>query len=385
MLVVLAFPRALGIVDWGRTSENETQGGPMQQSGNRNARKRLFVGGAVALAVLVALPVATASAHEGRWGKKQWRDNGNHHRHGGHDKGTTTTVAPTTTVKPTTTTAKPATTLPPATVKPTTTTTAKPATTLPPSTVAPGPVLSSYPSAANTGAPNGTAFKTSGAMTITTGGTVIDGYDINGVLEINASNVTIKNSRIRNSGYWVIRVSENASNVTVMNSTIDGMGTGENSMGILGNITLAQGNNIFGVENGITPNSNATIVDNYIHDLKAAGAPHYDGIQIDGGQKNVVIRHNTIDLGSLQQTAAVMIDNYFGPIDGIVVDNNKLNGGGYILYVDGSFNSQLVQNVSITNNRFGKGFWGNSVIRGALKNVTNTGNVADATGAAVSL
>ena len=100
---------------------------------------------------------------------------------------------------------------------------------------------------------------------------------------------------------------------------------------------------------------NTLIQDNYIHDLKAnlAGSPHYDGIQIEGSVSNVVIRHNTV-INDYGQTSAVMIDNYFGPISNITVDNNLLVGGGYTIYVDGQFTGGSVTGVSITNNHMGR-------------------------------
>ncbi len=38
-------------------------------------------------------------------------------------------------------------------------------------------------------------------------------------------------------------------------------------------------------------------------------------------------------------SSAVMIDNYFGPISNITVDNNLLVGGGDTIYVDGQGNA----------------------------------------------
>jgi hypothetical protein len=96
---------------------------------------------------------------------------------------------------------------------------------------------------------------------------------------------------------------------------------------------------------------------NYIHDLKASGAPHYDGIQIDGGLTNITITHNTV-INSNIQTSAVMIDNYYGSISNVQVDNNLLVGGGYTIYVDGQFGNKSVTDVSITNNHMGRGHFG---------------------------
>src|SRR5690606_10273040 len=196
-----------------------------------------------------------------------------------------------------------------------------------------------FPTAATTGVPDGVALRSSGSLTINTAGTVIDGYDISGTVTINADNVTIRNTRITGRGFAIVRINNGITGAVIDHVDIDGRGrNGEgNSMGVYGPATVTA-SDIRGVENGITPFSGSVLRDNYIHDLAAPGAPHYDGIQIDGGVRNVHIEHNTVDLSEHDQTSAVMIDNYFGPIDNITVTGNRLLGGGYTVYSDGQFN-----------------------------------------------
>jgi hypothetical protein len=117
-----------------------------------------------------------------------------------------------------------------------------------------------------------------------------------------------------------------------------------------------------------------------VHDLRASGSPHYDGIQIDGGVSNVVIEHNTI-INSYNQTSAVMIDNWAGAISNITVNNNLLIGGGYTVYSDGQFRDDAIVGVAFTNNFLRKGYFGyHSFVR-------NTpvwrGNVDEQTGQAL--
>ena len=161
----------------------------------------------------------------------------------------------------------------------------------------------------------------------------------------------------------------------IQNCEINGVGSGnEGSCGIAGQGTFI-GNNIYNVENGIALSSGNTLIqDNYIHDLRASGSPHYDGIQIDGGISNVTIQHNTV-INSHTQTAALMIDNYFGPISNIKVDNNLLVGGGYTIYSDAHFNGGSITGVSITNNHVGGGYWG--PINFNNSSPVYTGNVED--------
>jgi hypothetical protein len=73
-----------------------------------------------------------------------------------------------------------------------------------------------------------------------------------------------------------------------------------------------------------------------------------------------------------------MIDNYFGPANNIVVDNNRLLGGGYTVYSDGRFTGGPITGVQYTNNRIGYGQWGYALI--ANNDPVWSGNVDDATG-----
>jgi hypothetical protein len=225
--------------------------------------------------------------------------------------------------------------------------------------------------------PAGAALKPSGNLVISVPGAVVTNLDIVGSVEINAPDVTLMNSRARNAGFDVIRIKPGISGVTIHDCEIDGIGTGnDGSNGIRGSGTFLR-NNIQNVENGITLDGSATIRDNYIHDLRASGAAHYDGIQIDGGISNVTISHNSI-INPHGQTSAVMIDNYFGAISNILVENNRLIGGGYTVYADGQFTDAAISGVAFINNRLGKGYWGyHSFVRNAP---VWRGNVDNATG-----
>ena len=238
--------------------------------------------------------------------------------------------------------------------------------------------MAQYPSAANTGVPVGvTLTPYVGDLEITQAGTVISGLDIHGTIYIQAPNVTIENCKITSANFAVIWMGDGATGAVVENCEINGVGTGnDGDSGILGEGTFLN-NNIYNVENGIAVTGSSTIVGNYIHDLLASGSPHYDGIQIDGGVSNVIIRHNTI-INSHTQTSAIMIDNGFGPISNIQVDDNVLVGGGYTVYSDAtqsSSKSNPITGVSFTNNHIGGGYWGPT----AFDNNTPiyTGNVND--------
>jgi hypothetical protein len=242
-----------------------------------------------------------------------------------------------------------------------------------------------WPDASNTGVPAGTNLTPSGSITITTAGAVVSGLDINGTVNINANNVTFERSRVRSGSFTAVRIQSGRTGVIIQDVEVNGVGTGnEGDNGIAGEGATIRRVNVYNVENGITPqssNSPMLIEDSYIHDLKASGAPHYDGIQIDGGLSNITIRHNTVS-NPHGQTAALMIDNYFGTISNITVDNNRLLGGGYTVYSDGQFSGGSITGVRLTNNRLGRGAFGYASI--VNNTPTWSGNVDDTTGQTVS-
>lgn len=224
------------------------------------------------------------------------------------------------------------------------------------------------------GVPAGMKLRPSGSVTVSTPGAVVNGLDINGTLTIAAPNVTVKNTRISASAFWVVTIKDNATGARFDHVTVDGHGMqgAEGTSGVVGPGTFAAVD-VSGVENGFVPGTGSTITDSYVHGLSAPGAPHYDGIQIDGGVRNITVSGNTI-VNNQGQTSAVMVDNYFGAATGIVVTNNHLVGGDYTVYADASFNNNPVS-VTYAHNRMGKGVYGYSLLRGA--DVTWSGNTDD--------
>jgi hypothetical protein len=214
-------------------------------------------------------------------------------------------------------------------------------------------------------------------------GTVIDGLDINGDVQINASNVTLKNSRVHSNGWVGIRIKDGVSGVVIQDVEVNGSGAAgtSNSNGIWGPATTYRAN-VYGYENPFVPGSGSVIQDSYVHDLGAPAGPHYDGVQIDGGVSNITIRHNTI-INNNETVSAIMIDNYFGSIANITVDNNYLAGGGFTVYSDDSFNLNPISGVKFTNNRMGKGTWGYGYI--GIAKPLDTGNVDATTGVTIRL
>jgi hypothetical protein len=212
--------------------------------------------------------------------------------------------------------------------------------------------LVGFPDAQSTGVRDGVTLKQVGDMVVTTAGAVISGLEVHGTLRIEADNVTVRDCKIVNEGGWHgILIPDGNTGAVVEFCDIIGPVNGISGTGTF------RFNDFSSNDNGINVYGPSLIVDNYIHDMSGGADAHYDGIEINGGG-GTTIRHNTI-INDHSQTSAVMIDNYFGAVPGIIIDNNYLAGGGYTIYSDGRFSStDPITGVQITNNYLGQGYWG---------------------------
>jgi hypothetical protein len=274
---------------------------------------------------------------------------------------TTTTVAPTTTtVAPTTTT----------TVAPTTTTTVPPSGGTGSSRC---PAYPAFPDASCTGVLPGSSLSPSGSVTTAFDGQVIQNLDINGSIQVNHNNVTVRNVRLRNPGGTAITVLQKTG-LVVEDCEIDGTGNTNGAEVINHHNYTIRRCNVHHFGEGPRANGNVVIEDNYFHTFTnfiPQGA-HQDCVQITSGH-NITIRHNTCMMNVDGGNAAIMIGSYSG--GDILVENNLLGGGGFTAYC-GEMNGYT--NVRYLNNRFSTayfprgGYWGPWAQCG---NATRTGNV----------
>ena len=191
-------------------------------------------------------------------------------------------------------------------------------------------------------------------------------------IEIRAA-VTMRNVDIAATGYSVVRV---YGSLDISDFRINGTGGPQNSGGINGSNVTARNGEIFGVENGIVGGSNHLIEDVYIHDLALVGSGHPDGVQYDGGNHNIVMRRVRIAVKP-SDTSAVMIDNYYGSSSGFVIQDCKLSGGGYTLYLEGQFNSSTVAVTSITGTTISGYNYGPVLRRGPVTVGQQSGNTSN--------
>jgi hypothetical protein len=219
----------------------------------------------------------------------------------------------------------------------------------------PYPVPAGFPTSATTGVPSSVNLKRSGSLVITKAGTVINGLDIEGSVEIRADNVTIRNSRITSTADHPIRIYQRSGGSTYKNfviedSRIRGVGSCEAAIGF-SNYT-ARRVHISGCSDGAKAFSNTTIVDSYIVDRYKTKSSHNDGIQSSGGS-NIVIRHNTI-LGAYQKsTSAIKVTAEQNSLSNVLIEDNYLSGGAYSLYT--TEKTHRATNIDVIGNTFEKG------------------------------
>ena len=233
-----------------------------------------------------------------------------------------------------------------------------------------------WPDSTNTGVRPGSALTViSNGLTLNAAGTVVQDKDIRGIVRIDANNCKLINCKISGAVAYLVKINQSVTGTVIENCTIDGMGTGTGSNGIQGTGTVTKCN-IYNIENSFAVDGGGPVLiqDCCIHHLKAAGSPHYDGIQIQFG-KNITIKHNVV-INDYDQTSAVFIQNLYGNIDNVLVEDNVLVGGGYTVYSDASKSStNKITNLRFLNNHMGPGKWGVSAFTGNTP--TYTGNVND--------
>jgi hypothetical protein len=234
--------------------------------------------------------------------------------------------------------------------------------------VTPSAPSTGFPDATNTGVPSGTSLTVyNGNMTYSTAGGTLQNYDISGWLTINASNVTVKNCRIRCIGTPVAQTGV----ILDVNSTLQDCEIGGGADGVThtewdagvwtGGITtnLILRCNIHHTKDGMKHDGGTTVQDCYIHDLPFQGdvsGVHSDCVQTgDGGASGYTFQHNTF---SGSTTSCIF---FLAPVSGpgssnILINNNQFLGNtkygevtSYAVHLD-----PASTNVTISNNVFNR-------------------------------
>ena len=129
------------------------------------------------------------------------------------------------------------------------------------------PALFGMPDANTAGVQDGVALSTyTGAINITTPGTVIENKIISGTLTIDTDSVTLKNCVFQNFTYWGVEA-DDATNLRIENCEFKGEGSHATSA-LLGSGTFLN-NDVHGMAIGFQVNDGPSLISgNYIHDLQ---------------------------------------------------------------------------------------------------------------------
>jgi hypothetical protein len=225
------------------------------------------------------------------------------------------------------------------------------------------PISSGHPGPANTGVPAGVSLRVhNGNMVITEAGTVIDGLDIRGSVDVRAANVTIRNSIIRGGADGaqdsVVRSASNSASLRIVDSEITSTVRSPRIDGLRGWNITAERVDIHHVLDGVHlwGSGNVTVRDSWIHDILHfendpgwnGGPSHDDTVQIQSGS-NITLDGNRIE-GSYN--AGIIITQDAGRISNVRITDNWLDGGACTVNINEKSYGPL-SGIVVSGNVFG--------------------------------
>lgn len=212
----------------------------------------------------------------------------------------------------------------------------------------------------NTG-PSTAPTRSSGNITTSQDGQVIEGVTVNGRITVQNDNVTIRDTVVMGTGTYMIFIIEKAdgtcpSNVRIERTEINGANAPADSIPVYGRgcgFTMVD-SQIHDIGRGIRTASNTTLEGNYITLTRTWEGAHRAGISSHGGT-NLVFTNNTILCENTGCSAAITLYGDYAPIDGVLVQGNLMSTTGAYCMYGGSLGSKDYpngSNVRILDNRF---------------------------------
>jgi hypothetical protein len=214
-----------------------------------------------------------------------------------------------------------------------------------------------YPDKTNTGVPEGTSLEKVGPQVVTVEGTVISKKEVEGTIEVEASNVTIEDTEVVNDepgcvnegacGGSGIVIREGATGTVITHDTIHGIGD-ENELTIESCIhneggestavTYSYGYYCLEFGRGVGKWESNYSVTNATRGV--LNPFHYDTF-FDGGEgpvEKLVLKHNTF-FNPKNHTSVILLQEQAGNIKEVVIEDNFLGGGGFMIYGGGGGHS----------------------------------------------
>jgi hypothetical protein len=236
-----------------------------------------------------------------------------------------------------------------------------------------------YPNAANTGVPAGVQLSAVDAGTLQIASSIAK-LDVNGCVEVTASGVAIRQSRITCGNFCAITVDPGVTGTVVQDVELVSTGSG-GTTGVCGDHFTVQRANIHAFRSAADLGDEVTIEGSFIHDLAAATG--VAALRNGAGCSNVVLQSNWVS-GVSSQAPAILMTSAGGPINNLSIQWNYLDGAGWILQIEDDPGYSPVTQVTVTGNAFGPdATWGPIALVGFAAD--GGGNYDDVTGQPISL
>ena len=210
------------------------------------------------------------------------------------------------------------------------------------------PSSAGYPDETNTGVPTGTILTSSGSITVSTNGAIIEDLHVTGQIRVTANNVTIRRVRITSNDYYPIDY-DGPTGLVVEDSEIIGQNYNVTA-GMSFNNYTARRVLVTGCADGFKANNNVLIEDCFVHTLAIGPDTHNDGVQTTSGT-GVTVRHSTFRLGDQAGVSAVFqIGTEWGINTDWLIEDNLIDGGGWSINASNDPSDHV--NFRVLNNRF---------------------------------
>jgi hypothetical protein len=206
------------------------------------------------------------------------------------------------------------------------------APTASPEPVSSPPAFVAWPTAATTGVPaSALPLQTMGQLVVTKNGATYTGLEINGCVDVMASDVTISQSVIHcNRAAPAVHVFPEFGNLVLDQVEIDGSGVTAACVGY-DDFTILR-SNLHDCEDGVDFGSNVTVQESYIHDLARQKGTHNDVLQTLGGSGDL-IEDNTLEAYKTStndlMNSAIQTGHLDKDLVNVLVEHNYMDGGNY--------------------------------------------------------
>jgi hypothetical protein len=323
--------------------ETPQQDGPVQPDVPRRRRRRIWLAALIAVVLVAAASVAAFV-----FGPTGSRTAATSSAAGAVDTAASSSVAGPPASSPA---------APSASVAASASASARPSGTTPSATKPRARARTDWPTARNTGVPEGVRLRSCGTRITKTG--TFDRCRFEGGVTVLADNVRITRSLI--TGIVNAGSGEEQSGLVISDSTIEcgclSDDTHAPSAVMDSNYTLLRVD-ISRSGHGAAVKNNVRIEDSYIHDLGANTEAHKDGLY-SGDGSNVVIRGNNIECNDGSRagcTAAIGLLTDFADISHWTIEGNLLNtNGSYCFYGSGGPSKKYTaHHITFVGNHFGR-------------------------------